>query len=479
MRVRVLEESSLKEIACGEIDGQPVLPADFPLARFENQSGELKLLRRRSTFGVGPDVVTGWLRIPYVTASMEVESLALWIPPPEPFLSEDIEVMWEEVLRAPWDLPQPVPAQGSLETDASLTLRNSGVRFQALKGFWSIAKRLLGNWPQQESTTWIWKGIDLPGGREDEMLTLRHPRAAAGTRLGNTLTPERSARLISGTNDWKLNSVSSVSLALAKRLEASVNTETVPLISHLVGAAARIAAIARPAAVSSDPPISSWPHVLAALYRLALQALAEAETLAVSKDEVPLCDLWRLYESWVTLSVVRELQSLMGDPGLTQHGSRSDAWAWAAQWALPSGGLLRVASQETIAGHTSGNGAQSGKQLFSVSSVLIPDVLISYMPADKEPIVMVIDAKKRSGSKYERSSVAEAASKYLWGARALDGHDVPGSGLSSVVLVSPIPAEEMLDPTSSRIQSTVWHPRTEVRLPVSDWLKSLGVPDAQ
>jgi hypothetical protein len=87
----------------------------------------------------------------------------------------------------------------------------------------------------------------------------------------------------------------------------------------------------------------------------------------------------------------------------------------------------------------------------SISSTLIPDVLVAIQAESQPPSIAVIDAKKRGvGTAMTAGDVAEAASKYLWGivwegsdsVRAVQQVLIAASALDNATMYSPSAAIE-------------------------------------
>jgi hypothetical protein len=182
-------------------------------------------------------------------------------------------------------------------------------------------------------------------------------------------------------------------------------------------------------------------------YVEALRAFSALEASRVGIHEVPLSRLWELYEAWVAARCFGVLCRHFGEPDATRSGT-SGAARWIAEWYAGERGVFMYA-QPAI-------GAQrveltpSGT-VESISSTLIPDVVVAVQDGSERPTVFVIDAKKRGvGTAMTAGDVAEAASKYLWGivwegsnsVRAVQRVLVAASALENATMYSPSAAIE-------------------------------------
>jgi hypothetical protein len=413
-------------------------------------------LRLTSDRGIGrtgrhgeelPDVPVGDLPIATLNPNTgELELVSISLPPPPPLTSGDVDAMWGALSSLPSASRRWVRRRALWE-DAALQTRWSEFELfvASLPDLLAIARHLVTRWPQREHRETYWRPVELAGGREDGLATLRRLGQRSGVCTSQGPLPERSLRRRGSTVPWELAAVALLAAEVSRRVQLEADSSGPTVMAPLDA----VASVARPRVRRSDPSPSSWPPALRGFHDAALDVLATVIAASHGEQRAPLCHLWALYEGWVSSQVVQAVAYHKGRPPdvepQVQRIHRGGA-AWVARWrddveVIDVWGQLNIES--------------SGEPLCddpaftvrSVTSTLIPDALVAIRRAHEERIV-VIDAKFRS-DRLDRDDAATGASKYHWGLRAAqNGHPVK---LSEVVLVTSGKAIQPYDPTASRI----------------------------
>lgn len=411
--------------------------------RLDKTRPEGALLRWAPAPGeIPPDVLVGSLPLIWWDRSTRTTRVDfLKVPPPEPFAADDLGLMWHSVLESSLPLAQSIPIQGRAHGHGVVS--GTGFSVEALPAAVDLAGALLSEWPTRDSTQLIWRPPDAPGGREDAALTDRLGGRGLGTRGSTgTLIPDLVARRIGVSSEWGATNLAAVADALAAGLadrQVTHDDEMEQPIRLLEEVSIR----ANRAAHGVAPPLSSWPHLAQTTYRAMLEALVSVSAAGSGVDSVPLCDLWRLYESWICLRTAEALSNGLG------RGQVLDLPWWANEWVI-DGVFVRLHAQATVGqipdprlcGHPNG--------VRSVSSNLRPDVLVAVWKPDGGQVFICVDAKQRTAeTQMEASQVAATGSKYLWGIR--DAVDVEALPVATTLVASSAPVTPMHDPARSRI----------------------------
>jgi hypothetical protein len=396
---------------------------------------------------IAPDVLVGSLPIVWWDGDTRRARLAfLDVPPPEPFTGDDIASMWAEVADSSLPLAQSVAVQGRGEGRGSVSGR--GLSDEALPVALDLSRALLRAWPTKVTTDVVWRPPDSPGGREDAAITDRLGGRRSGRRPSSgSIIPDFVARRHGRSTEWGASGLAAAAQALAailaeRRVSSDGDSERpTQILEELATRAGR-------GARGVDPPLSSWPHLAQATFRSILSALVTLSARGPGSDRVPLSDLWRLYESWISLRAIEAVTSSFG-PGTELDGC---PW-WASEWTV-DGAFVRLHAQaqigatadDWISGHPSG--------IRSVSSNLIPDILVAVWHPDGAQVLICVDAKQRTLlTGMDPSEVAAAGSKYLWGIR--DAADPSAFPVTSTLVASSAGVPVMHDPALSRI-TAVW-----------------------
>lgn len=387
----------------------------------------------------GPDVLVGDLPLPvYEGHRMIVDWMSL--PPPLPLRMGDISTMWGRIAELGYPLPNMNIAQGLHSAAAASVTDSPSIGLELLPKAHAAAMSLLTQWPVVESSTSVWRPIDVPGGREDERLTDRLAgRWSAVRRADERLLPGRTARTVPSEASWSSSSLSAAALRARHALD-DLGHET----GFEVPARRTFDLLARqawPLRAVADPPLSSWPPVAADTIYMLRALLASLDAAVAGPRRAPLSYVWRLYEAWVAAELGHLLASI---PGITtaippKSGPGCD---WYARYELGRSEFI-VAAQARVAATPQSCPPIEDADLHSITSVLRPDLLIASRLAPGESWqVIVFDAKHRiAGQTMDASAVAEAGSKYLWGIRreSLD------CGVNRVVIVSTEDTGAMFD----------------------------------
>jgi hypothetical protein len=454
------------ELAEINIDGPVLLaPAGTTVAR----DGETIVIQPADGTGLqdpsAPDVFVGSLPVLYMSSSLRRPAVAsLDVPPPAPFAGEDIQQMWRELRESPMPVPDSVSLQGRVKVGGKASFDATQLELAHVARAIGRGLALSRDWPQLETTETLWRPTDLRGGREDGRLTERHERQVAFSRSATPRIPDRTARRRASSEDWRSSRVAAVTRALRRSIAHRAGEgpgrdalrQTERLLDHIARS------VTSPIAARDIGP-SSWPSRMRAYYADALRAFSALEATRAGIHEVPLSRLWELYEAWVTTRCFRLLCDLFGEPVPTRAPILGVA-RWSAEW---SAGERRVHMfvQPVIGAQRLELTASGSVQ--SISSTLIPDVLLAIQSGANAPKIFAIDAKKRgAGTAMRAGDVAEAASKYLWGIvwagsdslRAIEGALIAASALENATMYSTsaaIEAHVLLPSEFSSFEETV------------------------
>jgi hypothetical protein len=261
-------------------------------------------------------------------------------------------------------------------------------------------------------------------------------------RSNDILVPGRTARVVPSKAVWSSSSLSGTAVRVHRALEAlGVATGWDVSSRRMFDLVARRA---WPQSQVADPPLSSWPQAAADALRAMRALLATLESAASGPRRAPLSYLWRLYEAWVAAELGHALSAIPGVVPATppQPGKGCD---WHARYELGAGAFV-LAAQARLAGAPTSCPPLADIGLRSVTSVLVPDLLVAWRASTgSEWATIIFDAKHRvAGQPMDAGAVAEAGSKYLWGLRRNARH----LGVNRVVIVSTENAGSMLSDDS-------------------------------
>lgn len=378
----------------------------------------------------GPDVLVGELPIPFeIGGRISLAWLAL--PPPPPLEPSDVSTMWSRIQDVGFPLPSGNAAQGLHSAAAAGVDYSPSPGLELLPHAYAAAVGLIGAWPSVESSTSVWRPVDVPGGREDERVTERFAgRWPAVRRSNDILVPGRTARVVPSKAVWSSSSLSGTAVKVHRALKALGKTTGWDVPSRRTFDL--VARRAWPPSQVADPPLSSWPQPAADALRAMRALLATLESAASGPRRAPLSYLWRLYEAWVAAELGHAVSAIPGVVAVTppQPGKGCD---WHARYKLGAGEFV-VAAQARLAGAPTSCPPLVNLGLQSVTSVLIPDLLVAWRAStESEWETIIFDAKDRvAGQPMDAGAVAEAGSKYLWGLRRHAGQ----RGVNRVVVVS-------------------------------------------
>lgn len=407
--------------------------------------------------------VTGDVTAPS-SGQLVVQHLVL--PPPSHFVDGSVETMWTAASELPGPSPASVLSQG-LSTHSRAVVVGPGTRWSALPPALAAARHLLARWPRREETEEIWRPRDLPGGREWFSRTLRSPRARFDPAAGPLVT----ARLRASDAAWRSGVVAELGgLLSAELLGVDIDGELEPFTRAFKS----VESNAKPEVRTSDTSPASWPRGVRRFYDLGLLALSQVAARGPGKSKAPLCRLWELYEAWVLRQLVDLFSSLVGhEPG---QGPTLVGWAdaagpaprptWWTRWASSNATVdfwaqLRIGAAgakiyrpvaDVMARSTTGL-----PDVVAVTSDLIPDAMVVIRHRDRPAVIIVVDAKHRSGPNMQAGDAATAGAKYHWGLRSRPT-DAPA--LTSVVLVTPAQPPTMHRPDTARILAVAAQPQT-------------------
>jgi hypothetical protein len=378
----------------------------------------------------GPDVLVGELPIPFTDGRRTaVEWLAL--PPPSPLRIEDIATMWSRIADLGCPLPTGNVGQGVHSAAAAGDGLSPSPGVELLPHAHAAAAAVLARWPTIESSTFVWRPVDVPGGREDEGLTERSAgRWPAVRRADCALIPGRTARVMPSAAAWSSASLSATAVNVHRAL-ARLGQET----GFEVSSRRTFDLLARrawPVAAAADQPLSSWPPAAADALRVMRSLLAALAAAAAGPRRAPLSYLWRLYEAWVAAELGHAFSAIPGVITVIPLASGADC-DWHARYQVGGAEIIVVAQARLAASPTSCLPLEDAG-LRSVTSVLRPDLIAAWRSSpDEEWEVVVFDAKHRvAGQPMDAGAVAEAGSKYLWGVR----RESLERGVNRVVIVS-------------------------------------------
>jgi hypothetical protein len=372
----------------------------------------------------GPDLLVGLLPLVHWSESTGGPDVAyLDVPPPMPFAPKNAQHMWNEIRSSGTPVPTSVLAQGRVTAGRTEKLNPQQLELENVREALAASLRILRRWPRSEDIRFEWRPIDVRAGREDVLYTERHGRSGLSGRWRDDgpVLLDRTARRRPDAPQWQSGQLASLASALAASMEALAHTTQLDgiAVDYSLRILRELASVARPAALRPDPPISSWPPAARAVYRSLLRAFVQLGNTRADDSRAPLSHFWQLYEAWVGVRVLGILETLLGARAALTTARPGASQLWEARWKLGDGSRVVLLAQPLFSGSNRRVDAESANTCVSLTSDLIPDVLLAATaPASQTARVTVFDAKKRGvTTAMSRADVAEASSKYLWGIR--------------------------------------------------------------
>lgn len=383
------------------------------------------------------------------------------VPPPEPFDDDALSRMWESILDHGAGIPTSVVLQGREAGTGRPVSVGSGLRSRLLGDLHDVGRSLLARWPVREAVETSWRPIEVVGGRENGRLTHQGlGRHTGAIEAGGRIVPQRTCRVLSTREEWKLSRVALISDAVHSALRTVVDEDVWDDLStrRFLATFGTIARRARPTGRATDPPVSSWPTPFRRYLVLAVALLSELQAIATGRDDVPLSDFWRLYEEWSAIVVFHALREVLGDPSSSPGEGSVDSARWSAEWEFPGEGSIAVCSQPSFGSSPRALPGSDAQRFVSVTSKLIPDVALSVSDS-KGTRLFLVDAKHRSSETGALSAgdVGSEAAKYLWGIRPAEDPERTDA-VEAVLLVSPFPGAALHDRHRARATSTALLP---------------------
>lgn len=404
--------------------------------RLRDRGGAFSLLDDGT---IGGDVVVGRLPVLHSDGAGLLLVEYLTVPPPAPLGPDGVDQMWERVRL----LPGSVPASVRRDTTASIGQSVTGAldpRLDLLPRLHVTLQALAHRWPQQEAIETGWRPVDLAGGREDVRTTLQRPlRAGVLMRPGSSATVAESARSRRAMTGWRIGAVADVLVFVRRTVrDLGWDGDSGPLDRLL---AAAITECDPGPMRGKDPSPSSWPPAIRALHDLGLDFLVGAAAAKDPTVSAPLCHLWELYESWVAFEVMSAVSLSLGhgpsEVSLVGKNTKGGEM-WRASWSAGDVAIRLWCQPEIRWGSTA---SPEMPPLRSCTADLIPDLLLMAQRTPGTARYAVLDAKFHGESRMTAGTVAEAASKYLWGVRSTESSDE--CVLDEVILVGSGPAGMM------------------------------------
>ena len=393
-----------------------------------------------------PDVPVG--SVPVVTRNPDTDELyveELRIPSPAPFSDGAIDRMWNSAQRLPEPVQNYVRRRGLWSAKAAGVQSASDLFAPSLPKLVSAARHLVRHWPQSESWDVYWRPVELAGGLEDARGTMRHLGQVPVALVGGRHIPTRTLRRRADLTPWRIGAVSVVATEVAYRVRMQGGSYAEELVAPLQA----VADLARPRIRGPDPSPASWPGQMRLFHTAALEVLASVSAAGIGTDRAPLCHLWVLYEAWISESLLQLMESELGPPVVppTVTGGGRHGPVWFSRWKR---GLqtIELWSQPSIGGSGRAFCGNPDFEVGSVTAGLIPDNVVAVDGPGGRTLVL-IDAKHRGNEVMDASDAAEAASKYLWGLRAVGPLAMPAPRME-VVLVSSGPPATLFSPEEAR-----------------------------
>jgi PD-(D/E)XK nuclease superfamily len=374
----------------------------------------------------------GLLPINFIDGSGSLQLYTVDVPPPSPFSAEDIWLMWNSYCEIEWFFNGKVRPYGK-GSGARASHYESRVDISKLAILEQTAQQLILMWPTTFDVIERWLPVEIPGGRENILKTIRRENHSGQEYFldRQTTIPFLSARDFVDQTDWTSERVAYYAEECRRELKSigsRVSAQSSKLEYFLIRIAERCGSTE---AHAVDPPVSALPTLFQEFINAALEFLLHASQLRSGLGQVPLVNPWALYEAWATHSVEQILVKLLGLP--LSHERKENAQL-ARVWETDKNRVLFLA-QPTI--------SQEAFPIFessikSVTSILKPDVLIVSECEDNPPRILIIDAKHRLSVEFDTGQAAVELAKYLWGIRNCDRTQQP-LGISEIqgLIISP------------------------------------------
>jgi hypothetical protein len=448
---RVVFRDKWREVSV-DLAAEPLL-VPRELSQVSRSPGLLVLGPPQNADQLSADMVAGAVPLIYLH---EGRPQVAWleIPPPPPLTFSDLKLMWKQVGDAGLPMPDSVPVQGRLPS-GSLDLHEQ-LLVDYLETAHELARGVLSNWPRLRASRTRWQHIELPGGREDPVLTARQGARYPGLKTPRGDLPARSARRIGADPAWTSQTLAHAASRAVRHLRDAEWLGTAEERRAVERPFLDVAARAAGDPARQDPPLSSWPTQARQLLELllAIGAIASA-TADQSATNAPLCYMWRLYEAWIASEVLRGFDQ-RHEAIRTSLSTGREGCEWLATWDVPSGEVI-VCSQLRVGGALANPGSRLPVGIRSNTSALIPDVSVFFVGVERFSYV-VIDAKRRSSISMAPDDVAEAASKYVWGLRIEpSGGEEPRIDIDRAIIATTASAPTMFS-EAGRIEALTVRP---------------------
>lgn len=351
----------------------------------------------------------GTLSLVSITDDTAFHVQNLTVPPPAPFVHDDLRWMWEARNRLALRRRAPLSGDASWSTTAlSDELR---LRLDQLPHAVNMANRLLARWPTRPAIREELLPIDRKGGRENLLGT-----ALVGSRLGGIdyqgrRLPIRTVRIFGAAEPRRCGSVSAIAELLYARADSFLaRPEGLPDAADRHRVLAPLAGVAGAAAMARgqvDGPPSTWPTEMQRFYSLAAIAVTELSILGPGEGTAPLSEVWELYQAWAAEDVLAGVEQLFGPPDEQDAGSLLGRWSTARS-------VVELHYLPTIPAAPGKSFAVCGTALYAAIGDLEPDILLAARTEGKTRL-LVLDPKQRPY--LQPGTVSVEASKYLWGMR--------------------------------------------------------------
>jgi hypothetical protein len=426
-----------------QVPGRPVWPDRQPYQVLSVRAhGDGWLMCASAPGSDDPDLV-GDLVVPCELPGGGFESVLIGrLPLPRPFGHEDLAA-----LRVASDELRVIMTMEAV-AEGRLGLTEHAIRAGSREGFdvralvdlgWAVAA--LRQWPLRRSRRVGRYPPEIIRGLTDEPETFRE--AAAGRIAIVDGQPDKSVRHLVAPAPWTSARIAGLCYDVATELEdARVAERLAEELRH-------VAAVSTPRGRRPDAARSTWPRKFHLVWDAGLALLTAPRRAPGAGDEhQPLQPAWSMYQDWVTVEVVRAIDTALGPfrrGGVStdmrlRPGGESPLLGWATNewvfdlWVTPAIG--------------SAGAPRHIKDIYAAG--LAPDILIvrrarSHIGelGDCPPAALktiVLDAKRYSGRSdspgvLSAGTAASEASKYLWALRS--PHDNHRHQVDGVVLVSP------------------------------------------
>jgi hypothetical protein len=413
----------------------PLLLVPRSLSIKEKQANRIVLIPRdtattqdrRIGESEAPDVLVGSIPLIHLDNNGIHPVLTyLDIPPPSPFHVRDIEAMWQKIRLSGCPIPRSVTLQGQYAPGRAHTIHINQITVDYLDYAHQQCRQLLSRWPTIETQEVVLRNIELRGGREDFLMTERRLGSLPilMTQKGRHI-PQRTFRRRAKDASWHSQLLREAASAVHDTVRSRINEQlTLTEVDKIVAPFASVARLATPSLTLVDPPLSTWPLNARRCYESLLATMAALKVEDNGKIPAPLCHLWRLYEAWIAVLCLEAVIHFLGFLPPDDSSRFVKGCEWITQWRLHNGCAVVLLAQPHISKNGLGSSLQSIVPIKSITSDLVPDVLLA-ITSDYEIQLLIVDAKKRSQlTSMDPREVAETASKYLWGIRSLEQSEI-------------------------------------------------------